>query len=75
MTTAQTRQEMAEANRRRYEELRAAGQEVTPKGLPDATALNGAPIAPDAVDQPRAGPRGLVHNRSSAARRGAADCR
>ena len=49
MTTVQTRQEMAEANRRRYEELRAAGQEATPKGLPDATPLNGAPIAPNAV--------------------------
>src|ERR1700694_850144 len=49
MTTPQTRQEIAEANRRRYEELRAAGQELTPKGLPEATALDGAPIAPDAV--------------------------
>jgi uncharacterized protein len=49
MTMAQTKQEISEANRRRYEELRAAGQELTPKGLPDATSLNGAPIAPDAV--------------------------
>jgi uncharacterized protein len=49
MTTAQTKQEISEANRRRYEELRAAGQERTPKGLPDATPLNGAPIASDAV--------------------------
>lgn len=49
MSMAQTRQEIAEANRRRYEELRAAGQELTPKGLPDATAMNGAPIAPNAV--------------------------
>ena len=49
MTTSQTRQESAEANRRRYEELRVAGQELTPKALPDATALNGAAIAPDAV--------------------------
>jgi len=49
MITAKTRQEISEANRRRYEELRAAGQEVTPKGLPEATALNGAPIAPNAV--------------------------
>ena len=46
---AQTKQEIAEANRRRYEELRAAGQELTPKGLPEATALDGAPIAADAV--------------------------
>jgi uncharacterized protein len=49
MTTAQTKREISEANRRRYEELRAAGQELTPKGLPEATALDGAPIAPDAV--------------------------
>ena len=49
MTTAQTKQEISEANRRRYEELRAAGQELTPKGLPDATPLDGAPIAPDKV--------------------------
>jgi uncharacterized protein len=49
MMAAQTKQEIAEANRRRYEELRAAGQELTPKGLPEATALDGAPIAPDAV--------------------------
>jgi urea carboxylase-associated protein 2 len=49
MTTAQAKQEISEANRRRYEELRAAGQELTPKGLPDATALNGAPIAPDTI--------------------------
>ncbi len=46
---AQTKQEIAEANRRRYEKLRAAGQELTPKGLPEATALDGAPIAPDTV--------------------------
>jgi hypothetical protein len=49
MTTAPTKQEISEANRRRYEELRAAGQELTPKGLPEATALDGAPIAPDTV--------------------------
>src|SRR5579871_845404 len=36
-------------NRRRYEELRAAGQELTPKGLPAPTALDGAPISPDAI--------------------------
>jgi uncharacterized protein len=42
-------QDIAEANRRRYEELRAAGQDLTPKGLPEPTALDGAPIAPDAV--------------------------
>jgi len=45
---AQTQAQIAD-NRRRYEELRAAGQELTPKGLPEPTALNGAPISPDAV--------------------------
>jgi urea carboxylase-associated protein 2 len=45
---SQTQQEI-EANRRRYEELRAAGQELTPKGLPAPTELDGAPISPDAV--------------------------
>jgi len=45
---SQTRDQI-EANRRRYEELRAAGQELAPKGLPEPTALDGAPIAPDAV--------------------------
>jgi uncharacterized protein len=49
MTMAQTKQEISEANRRRYEELRAAGQELTPKGLPEATAFGAAPIAPDKV--------------------------
>src|SRR5258707_9676796 len=49
MTMARTKQEIAEANRRRYEALRAAGQELTPKGLPEATALDGAPIVPDTV--------------------------
>ena len=47
---SQTQQQI-EANRRRYEELRAAGQELTPKGLPEPTALNGAQVAPDAVLQ------------------------
>jgi hypothetical protein len=45
---SQTQQQI-EANRRRYEELRAAGQELTPKGLPEPTALDGAPISPDMV--------------------------
>jgi hypothetical protein len=45
---SQTQQQI-EANRRRYEELRAAGQELTPKGLPEPTAPDGAPIAPDAM--------------------------
>ena len=39
----------AEANRRRYEELRAAGQGATLKALPDPTARDGAPITTDAV--------------------------
>ena len=41
-------QEIAEANRQRYEELRAAGQGTT-KALPDPTARGGAPIAADAA--------------------------
>jgi urea carboxylase-associated protein 2 len=45
---AQTQQQIA-GNRRRYEELRAAGQELTPKGLPERTTLDGAPIGPDAL--------------------------
>jgi urea carboxylase-associated protein 2 len=47
--TATTRQEIAEANRRRYEELRAAGQGATPKALPPPTELDGAPVAAQAV--------------------------
>jgi urea carboxylase-associated protein 2 len=46
---ADTRREIAEANRRRYEELRAAGQDATTKSLPDPTARDAVPIAPDAV--------------------------
>ncbi|MGJ5203408.1 urea amidolyase associated protein UAAP1 [Bradyrhizobium sp. HKCCYLR20261] len=45
--SAQNKAERAEANRRRYEELRAAGQEL--KQLPPLTALDGAPIASDAL--------------------------
>ena len=44
-----TRTEVAEANRRRYEALRAAGQGERAKALPPPTALGGAPIASDAV--------------------------
>jgi uncharacterized protein len=54
---AQTAQQIAE-NRRRYEELRAAGQERTPKGLPERTALDGAPIPPDAMIHREAVPSG-----------------
>jgi urea carboxylase-associated protein 2 len=49
MTSLDTKREIAEANRRRYEELRAAGQEAKPKALPAATALDAVPISPDAV--------------------------
>jgi urea carboxylase-associated protein 2 len=49
VTAAQTKQQISETNRRRYEELRAAGQELTPKGLPETTALDGAPIASDKI--------------------------
>jgi urea carboxylase-associated protein 2 len=45
---SQTQQQI-EANRQRYEELRTAGQELAPKGLPEPTAPDGAPISPDAV--------------------------
>ncbi|MBR0774705.1 DUF1989 domain-containing protein [Bradyrhizobium diazoefficiens] len=45
---SQTQQQI-EASRRRYEELRAAGQELAPKGLPEPTALDGAPLVPDRV--------------------------
>ena len=54
---APTAQQIAD-NRRRYEELRAAGQEQTPKGLPEPTALNAAPISPDAVIHREAVPSG-----------------
>lgn len=44
-----TKGAISEANRRRYEELRAQGQGAAPKALPPATALDGAPVAPQAV--------------------------
>jgi urea carboxylase-associated protein 2 len=49
MTGAEAGREIAEANRRRYEELRAAGQDAMTKSLPDRTPLDAVPIAPDAV--------------------------
>ena len=49
MMAAETRREIAEANRRHYEDLRAAGQDATTKSLPDPTALDAVPIVPDAV--------------------------
>lgn len=42
-------QQQIEADRQRYEELRAAGQEQTLKGLPGLTAPDGAPITLSAV--------------------------
>jgi uncharacterized protein YcgI (DUF1989 family) len=56
-----TKREVAEANRRRYEELRAAGQGATPKALPAATALDGAPIAPQSVIAREVVPTGWYH--------------
>jgi urea carboxylase-associated protein 2 len=47
MLSVEMKREISDANRRRYEELRTAGQEATPKGLPEATALDAAPIAPE----------------------------
>ena len=41
--------DIAEVNRRRYEALRAAGQDAAPRTLPLATALDGAPVADAAV--------------------------
>ena len=49
MISAEAKREISELNRRRYEQLRAAGQEATPKGLPEATVLNSMPIAQEAV--------------------------
>jgi hypothetical protein len=49
MMSAEMKREISEANRRRYEQLRAAGQEATPKALPDATAFDAKPIAAEAV--------------------------
>ena len=74
--TARTKQEIAEANRRRYEELRAAGQELAPKRLPEPTALDGAPIAANAVmhrEQVPAGWYATIHLRRGEALRIADD--
>jgi urea carboxylase-associated protein 2 len=49
--TMEAKQAIAEANRRRYEELRAAGQQLTPKGLPEPTRRDGAPMPDGAVIQ------------------------
>ena len=49
---SQDHPQRAEANRRRYEELRAAGQGATSEGLPPLTVLGSVPIAPAAIIQP-----------------------
>jgi urea carboxylase-associated protein 2 len=51
MTTAKAKRDAAEANRRRYEELRAAGQGEALDGLPAPTALGSLPIAASAIKQ------------------------
>jgi uncharacterized protein len=56
--TMQDRQAVADFNRRRYEELRAAGQQSTKKALPKATRRDDAPIADDAVIERRQVPGG-----------------
>ncbi|MBV8835605.1 MAG: DUF1989 domain-containing protein [Alphaproteobacteria bacterium] len=43
------RRELLEANRGRYEELRAAGQSAAPRSLPEPTPRAGAPVAADAI--------------------------
>lgn len=58
MKTPQQKRAAAEANRRRYEELRAAGQEATRKGLPKATARDGAKIANEAIVRSETVPAG-----------------
>jgi urea carboxylase-associated protein 2 len=49
MMSAETKRQNAEANRRRHEELRLAGQEVGAKALPKATEPDEAPIARESV--------------------------
>src|SRR5260370_42642355 len=44
MTMARTKQEIAEANRRRYQALRGAGKELTPKSLPEAAGAGRPPV-------------------------------
>ncbi|WP_315799238.1 urea amidolyase associated protein UAAP1 [Bradyrhizobium sp. SZCCHNRI3043] len=54
--SGETKAERAAANRRRYEELRAAGQEL--KQLPPPTARDGAPITANAIIQTEQVPPG-----------------
>lgn len=49
MKTSQQKRAIAEANRRRYEDLRSAGQEATLKSLPKPTERNGAQITKEAI--------------------------
>jgi len=49
MILTQEQQTEIAANRRRYEELKAAGQGQAPRALPPATARDGAPIAAAAI--------------------------
>ncbi len=56
-----TKQEIAAANRRRYEDLRAAGQAAASKTLPAATVPDGAPIVPNAVIDGETVPPGWYH--------------
>jgi uncharacterized protein YcgI (DUF1989 family) len=49
MTTPKARSDAAEANRRRYEELRAAGQGEALDGLPSPTVLGSVPIPAAAI--------------------------
>ena len=58
MTIAEAKQAAAEANRRRYEELRATGQGATFAGLPPPTAPGSMPIAEAAVVQREEVPAG-----------------
>lgn len=58
MKPSQQKQTIAEANRRRYEELRAAGQEATPKSLPKATPRDSAGITKDMIVRSETVPAG-----------------
>jgi urea carboxylase-associated protein 2 len=49
MMSAEMKREISEANRRRYEELQAAGQEAARKSLPDTTALGTMPVSEQSV--------------------------
>jgi len=49
MVVSEEKRAAAEANRQRYEALRAAGQEKKAKPLPPHTPLGGAPIPADAI--------------------------